>query len=113
MRILIVEDDRKISSFLFKALKQAGFAVDHAENGKSGLHLALTVPYDVAVIDIMLPELDGLALLEELRRHKVTTPVIILSAKRSVDDPAILILANSSGFWLRGSRLEAVQHERH
>jgi two-component system, OmpR family, response regulator len=86
MRILVVEDDKKIASFVVKGLKQEGFAVDHASNGEDGLHLALHESYDVAVIDIMLPKMDGLSLIEELRRKKVNTPVIILSAKRSVDD---------------------------
>ena len=86
MRILIVEDDRKIASFLIRGLKQAGFAVDHASNGVDGLELALAEPYDVAVVDIMLPKLDGLALIDRLRHDKVMTPMIILSAKRSVDD---------------------------
>jgi two-component system, OmpR family, response regulator len=86
MRILVVEDDEKIASFVVKGLKQAGFAVDHANNGEDGLHLASTVPYDAAVVDIMLPRVDGLTLIEELRRQKIATPVIILSAKRSVDD---------------------------
>ena len=86
MRVLVVEDDRKTASFILKGLKQAGYAVDHADNGMSGLNLALSEPYDVAVIDLMLPVLDGLNLIEELRRKKVNTPVIILSAKRSVDD---------------------------
>jgi two-component system, OmpR family, response regulator len=86
MRILVVEDDQKIASFVVKGLKQEGFAVDHAANGEDGVHLALYTPYDAAVIDIMLPKKDGLALIEELRRNKVNTPVIILSAKRSVDD---------------------------
>lgn len=86
MRVLVVEDDRKIGSFVSKALQQAGFTVDFAEDGASGLNLALTAPYDAAIIDIMLPRLDGLSLIETLRRQKVPTPVIILSAKRSVDD---------------------------
>lgn len=86
MRILVIEDDRKIGSFVSKALQQAGFAVNYAEDGASGLNLALTVPYDAAIVDIMLPGLDGLSLIEAMRRQKVTTPVIILSAKRSVDD---------------------------
>ena len=86
MRLLVVEDDKKIASFIVRGLKQAGFAVDHASNGEDGMHLALHEPYDVAVIDIMLPKLDGLSLIEELRRQKVNTAVIILSAKRSVDD---------------------------
>lgn len=86
MRVLVVEDDKKIASFVGRGLKEAGFAVDSAANGEDGLHLALTEPYDAAVIDIMLPKLDGLALIEELRRRKIATPVIILSARRSVDD---------------------------
>ncbi|MGH7793235.1 MAG: response regulator [Thermodesulfobacteriota bacterium] len=86
MRVLVVEDDKKIASFIVKGLKQAGFAVDHASDGEDGVHLALHESYDAAVIDIMLPKLDGLSLIEELRRRKVNTPVIILSAKRSVDD---------------------------
>ena len=86
MRILLVEDDLKIASFLSKGLKEEGFAIDHAADGEEGLHLALNEPYDAAIIDIMLPRLDGLSLIEELRRQKVNTPVIILSAKRSVDD---------------------------
>src|SRR5262245_13144896 len=86
LRILVVEDDKKTAFFITKGLQQAGFAVDNAANGEDGLHLALTEPYDAAVIDVMLPRLDGLSLIEELRRQKVGTPVIILSAKRSVDD---------------------------
>ena len=86
MRLLLVEDDLKIASFIIKGLKEAGFAVDHAADGEEGLHLALYEPYATAIIDIMLPKLDGLRLIEELRRQKINTPVLILSAKRSVDD---------------------------
>jgi two-component system OmpR family response regulator len=86
MRILVIEDDRKIAAFVMRGLKEAGFAVDLASNGEDGLHLALTEPYDGAIVDIMLPKLDGLTLIEELRRQKNFTPVLILSAKRSVDD---------------------------
>ena len=86
MRILLVEDDLKIASFVLKGLKEAGFAIDHATNGEDGLHLGANHPYDVAIIDIMLPKLDGLTLIEALRRKKINTPVIILSAKRTVDD---------------------------
>lgn len=86
MRILLVEDDSKIASFVSKGLKAAGFAVDTAADGEEGLHLALQEPYDAAIIDIMLPVLDGLTLIERLRAQKKNTPVIILSAKRSVDD---------------------------
>ena len=86
MRILVVEDDKKIASFIGKGLKEAGFAVDVAHDGADGLHLGLTEPYDAAVVDIMLPGLDGLSLIERLRAKKIAVPVIILSAKRSVDD---------------------------
>jgi len=86
MRLLLVEDDRKIASFISKGLKQAGFAVDHVLDGEEGLRMALSEPYDIAIIDIMLPLLDGLTLIERLRHHKVNIPVLILSAKRSVDD---------------------------
>ena len=86
MRILLVEDDVKIASFVEKGLKAEGFAVDVAADGESGLHFALTEPYDAAVIDIMLPKLGGLSLVKRMRHAKVQTPVIILSAKGSVDD---------------------------
>jgi two-component system OmpR family response regulator len=86
MRILLVEDDVRIASFVVKGLKAEGFAVDHALNGVDGLHLAMTEPYSAGIIDIMLPQKDGLSLIEDMRREKVTFPVIILSAKGSVDD---------------------------
>ena len=86
MRILLVEDDQKIASFIVKGLKAEGFAVDHAAEGEQGLHLALTEPYDAGIIDIMLPKLDGLSLIKKIRQEKINTPVIILSAKGSIDD---------------------------
>jgi len=84
--MLVVEDDVKIASFVVKGLREAGFAVDHAANGEDGLHLALTISYDAAVIDIMLPDRNGLSLIREIRGQGVSTPVIILSARRSVND---------------------------
>lgn len=86
MRILLVEDDRKIASFIEKGLTSAGFAVDHVSNGEDGLHLALTETYDAAVIDIMLPKLNGLELIEEVRKSGIDTPIIILSARDAIDD---------------------------
>ena len=86
MRVLVVEDDSKIASFVVNGLKQNGFAADHASDGEKGLALAQTVTYDAAVLDIMLPRLDGLSLLRQLRQNKILTPVLILSAKASVDD---------------------------
>jgi len=86
MRLLVVEDDPTIASFVVKGLEEAGFAVDAAEDGTRGLALALTEPYDAAVLDLMLPGRDGLSVLEELRARRVATPVLILSARHSVDD---------------------------
>ena len=86
MRLLLVEDDKKIASFIIKGFKAEGFAVDHAADGEKGLHLALTEPYDAAIVDIMLPKLDGLTLIQQLRGAKIKTPVIVLSARGSVDD---------------------------
>ena len=86
MRILLVEDDPKIASFIVKGLKAAGYAVDHASDGEKGLRMALTEPYDTAIIDIMLPKLDGLSLIGRIRKEKIQTPVLTLSAKGSVED---------------------------
>ena len=86
MRALIVEDDRAIGEFVERGLREAGFAVDQASDGETGLELALSEPYDVAIVDLMLPHRDGLSLIDELRRRGRTIPVLILSARRSVDD---------------------------
>jgi two-component system OmpR family response regulator len=86
VRLLLVEDDVKIASFIIKGLRSAGYAVDHAPDGEAGLDLALSEPYDGVVIDIMLPKRDGLSLIRHLREQKVNTPALILSAKGSVDD---------------------------
>ena len=86
MRLILVEDDEKIALFIRNGLREAGFAVDHVANGEDGLHMLSNEPYDLAVIDIMLPKLDGLTLIEKIREKNVLIPVLILSAKRSVDD---------------------------
>jgi two-component system OmpR family response regulator len=86
MRILLVEDDPKIASFILKGLKAEGFAVDHAADGEKGLDLALTEPYAAAIVDVMLPGLNGLALVATVRREKVSVPIIVLSARGSVED---------------------------
>ena len=86
MRILILEDDTKIADFVSNGLKQAGFAVDMMGDGEEGLHFGLNNAYDAAVIDIMLPGCDGLSVIEQWRKARIATPVIILSAKHSVDD---------------------------
>jgi two-component system OmpR family response regulator len=86
VRLLLIEDDEKIAAFVLKGMQQAGFVIDHAGDGVKGLEMALGDAYDGAIVDIMLPRLDGLALIETLRNRKINLPVIILSAKRSVDD---------------------------
>jgi DNA-binding response OmpR family regulator len=86
VRALLVEDDAIIAEFVGRGLRESGFAVDHASDGESGLDLAVGEPYDVAIVDLMLPKRDGLSVIEELRRRRIATPVLILSARRSVDD---------------------------
>jgi two-component system OmpR family response regulator len=86
MRALVVEDDAAIAEFVARGLREAGFAVDEAADGDAGLAAAGRQPYDVAIVDVMLPRRDGLALIEQLRRQGIMTPVLILSARRSVDD---------------------------
>jgi two-component system, OmpR family, response regulator len=86
VRVLVVEDDRSIAGFIAGGLRQEGYAVDVAEDGVAGLELARTAPYDAAVVDVMLPRLDGLSLVTALRRADVATPVLFLSARHSVDD---------------------------
>ncbi|HAV60940.1 MAG TPA: DNA-binding response regulator [Verrucomicrobiales bacterium] len=86
MRILVVEDDPKIAGFIVKGLKQSGFAVDHGADGEAGLRLARSFGYDAAVLDLMLPKLGGLELLQRLRAEGCRMPVILLSALASVDD---------------------------
>lgn len=86
MRILVIEDDEKIGSFIHKGLREAGLTVDLATDGREGLSLFLDNTYDTAVVDIMLPSMDGLTIIETIRNHGISTPVLILSAKRTVDD---------------------------
>lgn len=86
MRSLIIEDDLTIADFVARGLREAGFTVDHAADGDAGLGLAVGGAYDVAIIDLMLPGLDGLSLIREMRQRQVATPVVILSAKHTVDD---------------------------
>jgi len=86
MKILIIEDDKGIQSFVHKGLKEAGFTVDTASDGEEGYGLLMQEEYDAAVVDIMLPGMDGLSVIEKVRRKGIKTPIIILSAKREVDD---------------------------
>lgn len=86
MNIIIIEDDKKTAAFIMKGLEQAGFNTVHAADGKDGLFKMKTGEFDVAVIDIMLPEMDGFTVIQKLREAKIKTPVLVLSAKNSVED---------------------------
>jgi two-component system OmpR family response regulator len=86
MRVLLVEDDATIADFVARGLTEAGYAVDVAADGERGYELAASGQYDAAIVDIMLPRLDGLALIDRLRGRGIRTPVLILSARHSVDD---------------------------
>ena len=101
MRLLLVEDDLKIALFVKAGLKEAGFAVDHVVDGEDGRHLALTEPYDLAIIDLMLPSVDGLTIIKEMRDQDIDTPVLILSAKRSVDERVEGLQAGSDDYLVK------------
>ena len=85
MRVLVVEDDSQVAAYLVKGLKEQGHNVDHAADGKNGLFLATSEDYDAMIIDRMLPELDGLAIVKSVRAAGKTTPMLILSALGEVD----------------------------
>src|ERR1700745_655871 len=97
MKALIIEDDKTIADFIARGLREAGFAVDVAPDGEEGLDAALTQQPDVAIVDLMLPKRDGLSVIDELRRHGRSTPVLILSARRSVDDRVRGLQAGGAG----------------
>ena len=86
MRVLVVEDDRKIAAHIAAGLRQEGYTVDTADNGIDGFHLATSEDYDAVVTDVMLPKLSGLELVEGLRKQGMQTPILILSAKNAVQD---------------------------
>lgn len=86
MKILLIEDDHVIANFICKGLKESGFTVEHMADGISGLDYAMHDQYDLAVIDLMLPKLDGISIISRLRENNINKPIIILSAKRTVDD---------------------------
>lgn len=86
MRVLLVEDDSKVAEFIKLGLREAGFAVDHVDNGVDGFSYGQNTFYAVLIVDIMLPGMDGLSLVGKLRDHGVKTPILVLSARQSVDD---------------------------
>ncbi len=86
MRILLVEDDKKIAGFITKGLQEENYAVDIFHNGEDGLYWALVNEYDLIILDIMLPQMNGLEICREIRRNQKNTPIIILTAKGSIED---------------------------
>jgi heavy metal response regulator len=86
MRILLIEDEKKIASFIERGLKEQKFAVDTADNGEDGIYLADINPYDCILLDIMLPQKDGISICQELRKKKNNTPVLMLTARDAVRD---------------------------
>lgn len=86
MRLLIVEDEPKMLGFLKQGLEEQRYAVDTAQNGEDGLHWALNFPYDVIILDVMLPGLTGLELCQALRNRRIQTPILMLTARDTIDD---------------------------
>ena len=86
MRFLVVEDEQRIADFLKRGLESAGYAVDTAQDGRSALDMVHATDYDLIILDMMLPDMDGLEVLERVRNRKASPPVLILSARGSVDD---------------------------
>ncbi len=85
-RILVVEDEKKVASFIKRGLEEEEFQVDVAYDGEEGLHLAETNPYDLVLMDVMLPKMDGLSVIREMRKKEIITPVLCLTAKDAVED---------------------------
>ena len=86
MKVLIIEDEKKIASFIRKGLEAAGFVVEVAHDGDEGYTLAITRPYDALILDIMLPGRDGLSILRNLRERKISVPVILLTARSELNE---------------------------
>jgi heavy metal response regulator len=98
MRLLVVEDEKKVSSFIRKGLEEEGYAVDAALDGKTGLEMALDQVHDVIILDIHLPGMDGLSLLQELRRKKVSTPVLLLTVRANIEDKVLGLDAGADDY---------------
>ncbi len=86
MRILLIEDEKRLASFILRGLREEHYAVDHAANGEKGFEMAAINPYDLILLDLMLPEKDGLTICQELRKKNILTPILMLTARNSVQD---------------------------
>jgi DNA-binding response OmpR family regulator len=98
MRLLVVEDEKKVSSFIRKGLEEEGYAVDVALDGKTGFQMAMDRVHDLIVLDIHLPEMDGLSVLNELREKKVPTPVLLLTVRANIEDKVLGLDAGADDY---------------
>lgn len=116
MRILLVEDDERQAEFIRRGLKQEGANIDYAADGEDGLNLAVSASYDLFIFDLMLPVRDGLSLIHAVRAKGITTPILVLSARNSVDDRVRGLRAGGDDYLVKPfafselvARLEALQ----
>lgn len=98
MRLLVIEDEQKVANFIKQGLEEEGYAVDHAADGASGLQMALEGLHDVIVLDVLLPRLDGLGVLQQLRQENVTTPVLLLTVRATIEDKVLGLDAGADDY---------------
>ena len=98
MRLLVIEDEQKVANFIKQGLEEEGYAVDHAADGANGLQMALEGLHDVIVLDVLLPKLDGLGVLQQLRRENVTTPVLLLTVRATIEDKVLGLDAGADDY---------------
>jgi heavy metal response regulator len=98
MRLLVVEDERKVSSFIRRGLEEEGYAVDTALDGKSGLDMALDAVHDLIILDVQLPGLDGIRVLQSLRGAGVSTPVLLLTVRAAIEDKVLGLDAGADDY---------------
>ena len=98
MRLLVIEDEQKVANFIKQGLEEEGYAVDHVADGASGLRMALEGLHDVIVLDVMLPKLDGLGVLHQLRQQNVTTPVLLLTVRATIEDKVLGLDAGADDY---------------
>ncbi|MCA9549194.1 MAG: response regulator transcription factor [Myxococcales bacterium] len=119
MKLLVIEDDEKIGAFVAKGMQQEGHVVDWVRDGESGADLLLTEPYDAAIVDLMLPGRDGLSVIRAARANKIDTPIIVLSAKSSVDSRVLGLETGADDYLTKpfsfselNARLQAILRRR-
>ena len=98
MRLLVIEDEQKVANFIKQGLEEEGYAVDHAADGASGLQMAREGLHDVIVLDVLLPKLDGLSVLQQLRQETITTPVLLLTVRATIEDKVLGLDAGADDY---------------